>query len=357
MPLRPTDLFTDTTMSFGEHLEALRSHLWKALVGVALACIVCLFIGEWIVTIIRYPLDKALEPTGVKLRDDTGPNPIAIWFSGLFGEKTEKPPAPEPDPVYAGAAIKEVTGTMTVEVSSIALLKELHRVQPKQFPAPPEKAEDVPLKLILRSPDLDELQKVVLDSRKPIALSVQEPFMIYLKVSGIAGLVLASPWVFFQAWQFIAAGLYMNERKYMHYFGALSLVLFAVGITFCFTLVLPLVLKFLMQYNISMGVRLDPRLSDYITFATILPLMFGIGFQLPLVMVFLERVNIVSVKVFTDNWRMSVFAIACVSMLLTPPEPISMMMMMGPMVLLYFLGILLCKWTSNKREVAAVPSV
>lgn len=357
MPPRPTDLFADTTMSFGEHLEALRSHLWKAIAGVALGCIICLFVGEWIVTVIRYPLDKALEPTGVKLKDDTGKNPFGIWLSGLLGQAETPPVEPEPDPEYAGAAIKDITGVMTVEVSSLALLQELHRVRPQQFPAPDEKAADQPLKLTLASPDLVEMQQVVLDSRKPVALSVQEPFMIYLKVSGIAGLVLASPWVFYQVWQFIAAGLYLHERKYMHYFGALSLVLFAIGVVFCFTMVLPLVLQFLMKYNDSMGVKLEPRLSEYITFASILPLMFGIGFQLPLLMVFLERMNVVSIKVFTDNWRMSVFAIACISMLLTPPEPISMLMMMGPMVLLYFLGIFLCKWTSSKREVAAVPSV
>ena len=100
-----------------------------------------------------------------------------------------------------------------------------------------------------------------------------------------------------------------------------------------------------------------PRLSEYLTFASILPLMFGIGFQLPLIMVFLERMNLVSIQLFIDKWRIAVFIIAFASMMLTPPEPISMLMMMGPLVALYFLGILLCQWTSNKREVAAVPMV
>jgi len=383
-------------MSFGDHLEALRSHLWKAVAGVFVGCVLCLFIGEKIVAVIRYPLDKALEPHGVKLKDDTGGrNPLSVFWAKLRGQELPKPVEPEPEgPPPDPVAIREVTGKLTVDVPVSELLRSLHQALPSQFPAPPppvvevaptaaaeapapavtEKTEsggtdnekmaeakqppkEPTVQLTLSSPALAEMQQVVLDMRKPVALSPQEPFMIYLKVSGLAGLVLASPWVFYQLWLFVAEGLYMHERKYMYLFGSLSLVLFIVGVMFCFWMVLPLVLRFLMTYNEGMGVRLDPRLSEYLTFASILPLMFGIGFQLPLIMVFLERMNIVSIQVFIEKWRIAVFAISFISMLLTPPEPISMMMMMGPMVCLYFMGILLCKWTSSKRDVAPVPSV
>jgi len=359
MSNRPTDLFSDTTMSFGEHLEALRSHMWKALAGVAIGCVFCLFFGTEIVGIIRWPLDEALAPTGVKLKDDIGKsNPMKSWWAKLTGQKT-----PEPAPTDPNAAVSltpppiQATGIMEVEIQSGELFAELHRLHPDQVPDVLPAIEGQAIKLTLASPEIKLMQQAVLDSKKPVALSPQEPFMIYLKVSGLAGLVLASPWVFYQVWQFIAAGLYMHERKYMYGFGTLSLFLFGIGVVFCFRLVLPMVLKFLMTYNDSVGVKLEPRLSEYLTFASILPLMFGIGFQLPLIMVFLERMNLVSIQLFIEKWRIAVFAISFISMVLTPPEPISMMMMMGPMVALYFLGILLCKWTSNKREVAAVPSV
>ena len=362
---RPKDLFSDTTMSFGEHLEALRSHLWKALAGVAIGCVFCLFFGTEIVAIIRWPLDQALAPTGKKLVDDTGKNPIPIWWSKLTGKPLPEPVKPVVDPNHpTGTAIEETppaliqaTGTMAVEIKLEELFSELHRILPEQVPEMPAAAQGKAITLKISSPEIELMQQAVLDSKKPVALSPQEPFMIYLKVSGLAGLVLASPWVFYQVWQFIAAGLYMHERKYMYAFGTLSLFLFGGGVVFCFRLVLPMVLRFLMTYNDSVGVKLEPRLSEYLTFASILPLMFGIGFQLPLIMVFLERMNLVSIQVFIEKWRIAVFAISFISMVLTPPEPISMMMMMGPMVALYFLGILLCKWTSNKREVAPVPSV
>ena len=356
----PKDLFSDTTMSFGDHLEALRSHLWKAMAGVAIGCVVCLFFGTEIVNIIRWPLDQALAPMGEKLIDDTGKSPLPNLWAMLTGQKL-----PEPDPKKpAGTATNEppkppieATGVLVVEVNAGELVAELKRVLPDQIPDLPAEAQTMPLTIKLKSSEIKLMQQTVIDSKKPVALSPQEPFMIYLKVSGLAGLVLASPWVFYQVWQFIAAGLYMHERKYMYAFGTLSLVLFAIGVVFCFRVVLPLALSYLMKYNDYIGVKLEPRLSEYLSFASILPLMFGIGFQLPLIMVFLERMNLLSIQVFIEKWRIAVFVISFISMILTPPEPISMMMMMGPMVTLYFLGILLCKWTSNKREVAPVPSV
>lgn len=358
----PKDLFSDTTMSFGDHLEALRSHLFKALAGVALGCIVSLFFGTEIVRVIRWPLDQALASMDKKFVEDTGKNPIPIIWAKITGQKPPKtetvpknPDGTETSP--SESSPRTATGIMAVEIDAGELVAQLRRVLPRQIPELPAETLSTPITIQLKSPEIQQFQQAVLDSKKPVALSPQEPFMIYLKVSGLAGLVLASPWVFYQVWLFISAGLYMHERKYMYAFGTLSLVLFIMGILFCFRLVLPLVLKFFLTYNDYMNIKLEPRLSEYLSLASMMPLMFGIGFQLPLIMVFLERMNIVSIQVFVEKWRIAVFAISFISMVFTPPEPISMMMMMGPMVTLYFLGILLCKWTSNKREVAPVPSV
>ena len=126
----PKDLFSDTTMSFGEHLEALRSHLWKAMAGVALGCIVCLFFGTEIVNIIRWPLDQALAASGEKLIDDTGKNPIPIWWAKLTGKelpKTESPPknpdGSEINPAETPAIA--ATGVLAVEINAGDLIDEL----------------------------------------------------------------------------------------------------------------------------------------------------------------------------------------------------------------------------------------
>jgi sec-independent protein translocase protein TatC len=110
----------------------------------------------------------------------------------------------------------------------------------------------------------------------------------------------------------------------------------------------------LISFNTSLGLTLQPRLSEWVTFAIILPLMFGISFQLPLVMLFLERLQIFDTKVYTQNWRFAVLAISFISMILTPADPISMLLMMAPLIGLYFFGILLCRYSPSNRE--PVPS-
>ncbi|MEQ9066602.1 MAG: twin-arginine translocase subunit TatC, partial [Gimesia chilikensis] len=112
---------------------------------------------------------------------------------------------------------------------------------------------------------------------EPVTLAVQEAFTtIYLKVSFVAGLVLASPWVIYQIWLFVAAGLYPHERKYVYIYLPISIFLFLGGALFCFYAVFPFVLNFLLGFNKLLGVNPQIRLSEWISFAITLPLMFGL---------------------------------------------------------------------------------
>ncbi|MGE4003877.1 MAG: twin-arginine translocase subunit TatC, partial [Planctomycetaceae bacterium] len=223
---------------------------------------------------------------------------------------------------------------------------------------PLESASAVPLYVHLTAPQFSEFQQTAEQIHELVSLNVQEPFMIYLKVSIISGLVLASPWVFYQLWMFVAAGLFPHERKYVYLYGTISGVLFLVGIVFCFYLVFPFVLRFLLGFNRLMDVHPQLRLSEWISFAVTLPLLFGVSFQLPLVMVFLERLNILSVSDFHEKRRMAILVISILSMVLTPAEPISMLMMMFPLIVLYELGIVLCRMSPPKspfdNEIAPV---
>ena len=166
--------------------------------------------------------------------------------------------------------------------------------------------------------------------------------MTYLKVALVTGLVIASPAIFYEIWQFVAAGLYPHERKYVHIYLPLSLGLFFGGALFCFYLVMPYVLSFLLGYNAKLDLTPQIRLSEWISFAMLLPLMFGVSFQLPLVMLFLEKLQIFSVRVYREKRRMSILVIAIASMMLTPADPVSMLLMMFPMLILYELGIWMC---------------
>jgi sec-independent protein translocase protein TatC len=97
-----------------------------------------------------------------------------------------------------------------------------------------------------------------------------------------------------------------------------------------------------------MAVDPTPRIADYLSFVMILPLGFGISFQLPLVMLFLERIGIFTVKTYKSNWRISVLAITFLSMILTPSDPQSMLIMAVPLTFLYFGGIKLCEWMPRR---------
>ena len=179
---------------------------------------------------------------------------------------------------------------------------------------------------------------------KPQSLTATEPFMIWVKAGVITGLILSSPWVFFQIWSFVAAGLYGHEKKYVYLYMPISMLLFFSGVFLAFGFVFEPVLDFLFTFNSQMGIDPIPRVNDWLSFVMFLPLGFGIAFQLPLLMLFLNRIGVFTVEAYTSNWRVAIMIIFFLSMLLTPADPISMILLAVPLTLLYFAGIGFCKW-------------
>jgi sec-independent protein translocase protein TatC len=182
------------------------------------------------------------------------------------------------------------------------------------------------------------------------SLSATEAFMIWMKAGLILGFVLASPWIFYQLWSFVAAGLYPHERRYVYYYLPISLGLFLGGAALAFFFVFDPVLKFLLTFNASLGIDPQPRIGDWMSFVLMVPLGFGIAFQLPIVMLFLNLLGIFTIRNYLEKWRIAVFVIFFVSMVLTPAEPISMILMAIPLTGLYFLGIAMCRWMQPNRN-------
>lgn len=110
------------------------------------------------------------------------------------------------------------------------------------------------------------------------------------------------------------------------------------------------VLNFLLTFNRALGIDPDPRINEWLGFVLILPIGFGIGFQLPLVMLFLERIGVFSVQSYLKQWKIAVLVIFVLSALLTPPDPYSMMLMAIPMTFLFFGGVILCKVLPRKNS-------
>ncbi len=353
------DLFDDTTMTFGEHLEELRVRLWRAIVGLVLVTGVTMYFGDQVMAIVRKPIEDALKARKKLSVEDAKPfDASKTWNEFLDSLRGKSQPKAETPP----ETITDLK-TVTVQINPTELLTALHEAAPERFPAPEQKPASVAgatstanqekastetkekaISLRLSAPEIAEWRRASEQQDRPIVLTVQEGFMTWLKVSFVAGLVLSSPWVFYQMWLFVAAGLYPHERKYIHIYLPMSSGLFLGGAAFCFYCVFPFVLGFLLQFSDDLHLQTQIRIADWIDFAIMLPVMFGISFQLPLVMLFLERLSIIEIKDYQEKRRIAIFVITVISMILTPAEPYSMLMMMVPMILLYEVGIIICRW-------------
>lgn len=182
------------------------------------------------------------------------------------------------------------------------------------------------------------------------ALGASEGFMIWMKAAFFTGMVLASPYVFYQIWIFVAAGLYPHEKRYVYMYLPMSLGLFLAGVLLAYSFVFEPVLQFLFSFNRMTNIDPDPRISEWLGFVLFLPLGFGVSFQLPLVMLFLNRIGIFEIQAYTSNWRIAILAIFVISMVLTPSDPYSIFFMAIPLTLLYGVGILLCKYMPKGRS-------
>lgn len=320
------DLFAESTMTFGEHLEELRGALARSLFGLAIGFIVSLLIADKAVQWIETPLRKALEEHYQKVALER----LDTQYDGNVPAQAQN-----------WVADQSLTPD-TVHIDSSALRKLV-----SDFTTGSGEYQ----KSTNKSTDKTNTTSKLLELQiwRPVHVSIQtlnahEAFMIWLKAALAVGLVLSSPWVFFQIWNFVAAGLYPQEKNYVYLFMPMSLGLFFCGAALAFFFVFEPVLNFLFGFNRQMNIDTQPRISEWISFVLFLPLGFGISFQLPLVMLMLERIGVFTVQSYLTSWRIAVLIIFVLAMFLTPADPISMLLMALPLTVLFFGGIALCKW-------------
>ena len=175
----------------------------------------------------------------------------------------------------------------------------------------------------------------------PLALlSYSEAFFAYLKLSLLFGLLCALPWFTFEIWQFIAAGLYQTERVTARPFLPVAFILLSAGVSFAYLVLIPVGLSFLGSYGNPELVRAVYTLRDYLGLFFTLILGMGLIFQLPLLMVFVSRSGLVEVSIFRRYRKYSITGAVILGALLTPPDVVTQLLMAGPLVILYELGIL-----------------
>src|SRR5437899_840892 len=427
------DMFADTRMSFGDHLEDLRTHLWRAIKGFVLIMLaVFVFDGIGLITETRFGigrpmLDFIISPVKEQLAEfhqrkvnkmlkelDNDPilrvanrpryfkistprladlpplNGKPLSFSDLTARaqfqinqagyalqqrkwnvlKTtalnlkvtvQRLDAATNVPEEARAGLGDWVQQLADEATNLADLADGEKV---------EKSENALARIqeMLGDKGLDTtvarideplvlagvLNRVIglTQGRDTVStFSVMEAFMAYFKVALMCGLVLGSPWIFIQIWSFIAVGLYPHEKRLVNVYLPFSLLLFLIGVLACQFLVIPKAVGALLWFNEWLDMNPDLRFNEWLSFAILMPLVFGISFQLPLVMMFLERLGIMTVQMYYSYWKIAFFLIHVVAAVLMPsPDPMSMECLALPMFGLYGLGILLCRLNPGKSE-------
>jgi sec-independent protein translocase protein TatC len=178
------------------------------------------------------------------------------------------------------------------------------------------------------------------DQALVIGTGVTDAFFTKLKVAGVAGVFVASPIVFYQAWQFIAPGLYERERRVALPFTAAATFFFVAGAAFCYYLVFPVAFRFFLEEFTSVGISPQIRVSEYLTFTSRMLLAFGATFELPVVTFFLARIGLVTHRMMIAGARYAIVVIFIVAAVLTPgPDVASQLLMATPLLVLYALSI------------------
>lgn len=313
----------DCTMSLGDHLEELRARLILAILGLFVGAIVSLAFGTRILHFIEAPYNNAVRGRAQKTEPPpsaTEPNAVALFelfFANLDGALESDPNAPPLDSnrlAFYRSVCMDTARAWQLQTTAEAKARPLPRGARLQV------------------------------------IGVPDAFTSYMKISLIAGLILTCPWVFYQLWMFVAAGLYANERKYVRAAVPFSAALFIVGALFFLFVVAKISLNFFLYFGELLGVASNWTLQKYVSFVTMLMLVFGLAFQTPIAIVILVRTGLVSLQAMRGVRKYVFLCCFIISAAVTPPDVISQITLAVPLYTLYELGMILAYFANKKAE-------
>jgi sec-independent protein translocase protein TatC len=365
----PDDIFKDTRMSFGDHIEELRTRMFRAIKWLLLFMVIGFILdaigksaGNPKIGIAFPMLQVITDPIESQVRDfyyRRAMNDSARKLAELTNAKPAEIQEIEKKLEANGNNLSSLTAgeremllgapsEMPVEVP----VKALELVF---GPAKPGTPATISFKMKVYPGYINYLSmkgEALLASKKYLAtLSAQEGFVVYFKVQILCGIVLASPFILYQFWMFVGAGLYPHERKYIYMMFGPSLGLFLAGVLLCQFVVLPNAVRALLMFNEWLGFDPEIRLNEWLGLAIILPLVFGISFQTPLVMVFLNRIGMFTAQDYIKKWKHACMVLAVFAAIITPtPDAVTMLYLFLPMFSLYLIGIIICHYFPGIEE-------
>jgi len=323
----------DVEMPFGDHLEELRRRVIYALVGLVVAAAFCGWQYEFLLSALMRPYKRAYEQ---------------LIADKLDAEKQEKEEAQGAPPVKESEGVGVPDNSPLAPVLE-AIEKRLMDLERRLDAIAPQKEA---------GPEADK-DDVAYANRFPAPRVIQggplTGYVTAILLCVICGIILGSPWILYQIWAFVGVGLHAHERRFMYIYGPFSFFLFIGGAATFYFVMLPVALGALMAPTAGIMVDgmpiIDPSffLNDYFKFVAMMTLIFGVVFQTPLVVMFIAWTEIVPLSTLVKKQRIVILVLAIASAVLTPQDPVTMVMMAIPLVVLYQFGLLLA-WISLRRK-------
>ncbi len=200
------------------------------------------------------------------------------------------------------------------------------------------------------------LMQALPEGAKMIATGVITPFMVPMKVTALVAFMVALPVVLFQAWAFVAPGLYEHEKKLALPIVVASTLLFMIGVAFCYYFVFGTVFRFINDFA-PKSITPAPDIEAYFSFVITMFLAFGVTFEIPIVVVLLVRAGVVSVEKLKEIRPYVIVGAFVVNAVVTPPDVLSQFLLAVPMCLLYEAGIFVARFVGGpKRDPADQPA-
>jgi sec-independent protein translocase protein TatC len=333
------DFFRETRMSFGDHLEELRTRMWRALKGLGL----CLFLGfilDGIGDRLHLPWLGVGKPMLKVITE-----PVEDQVRKFYEERDERIRGEVAEAQVDDLRNKTVEVRTQIPVQ--AMLDTFEGLKLKN----PEQTH-IEFVQTQRAADLSygahQGENVTRYRSHLQGMGIMEGFMVYFKMSLLCGFILACPWVFYQMWAFIGAGLYPHEKRLVNVYMPYSIGLFIGGCLLCQFVVMPRAVEALLGFYKWIDVDPDLRLNEWLSFALLMPLVFGLSFQTPLVMMFLNKIGVVTYETHKRTWRYAMFGLAVGTALLCPStDVVSWLSLFIPTFGLYLIGVLITYWWRN----------
>ena len=345
----------DHEKPFLEHLEDLRTMVTRVVITLVVSMIVCFAFNKKFMEFFRQPVDQVLIAQIRKTLPEDAPRPVTVetWGKARKIEHAAMSLSSEQREIFYQALADDslVFHAKTVSIYRATVI--LPEVKREAFVSslPDDEVTKLQVKaLLVTKPNTDS--DINGNLKMMSALKPTEGFMLSMKLSFVAGIVVSFPLLLLFILQFVLPGLHHHEKRVLWPAMAVGFGLFLAGSAFAYYLVLPRALLFFAEWSGDMGISNDWRIGEYISFATQFTLLFGASFELPVVVMVFVKLGMLTYETMSRTRSYAIVAIFVAAALLTPtPDMMTMTLMASPMIILYEVCIWLAYLDRKKNRI------